>query len=177
MILPFFFLFLMLLVISGALFYLFCFFLPALRLKYDGICDSLATKPVFPEIPGSHVRPDFSKTAALEETDENDLERLPLSRGHGSCSLFHRIYGSGQREPKVCFGFGDCVGSCPQEAIFVRDNHARISRMCNGCGECVGSCPERIISLVPRAKKSGEIEEKDFKFWSACYRLLSVVRR
>ena len=176
MILSLFFLFLMLLLISVAIFYLFCFFLPALKLKYEGISDSLATELQFSESDDVLEQADFSKVAVLEETDESNLEKRLVYKGQKNCRLFHETYGFEYKNPKVCIGFGDCVKICPQEAIFIRNNHAVISESCNGCGKCVGSCPEHLLSLVPRGKKISESEEKGFKFWSLCYRLFLVVR-
>lgn len=177
MILSLFLLFLMLLLISLAIFYLFCFFLPALKLKYEGISDSLASELHFADEATPHgvAQADFSKIAVIEAAESDEKKRL-VYKGEKNCRLFHEVYGSEYTNPKVCIGFGDCAKVCPQEAISVRSNRAVVSALCNGCGLCVESCPERIISLVPRAKKGGESAKKGFKFWSACYKLFLVVR-
>ena len=94
MILSLFFLFLMLLLISVAIFYLFCFFLPALKLKYEGISDSLATELQFSESNDVLEQADFSKVAVLEETDESNLEKRLVYKGQKNCRLFHETYGS-----------------------------------------------------------------------------------
>ena len=176
MILSLFFLFLMLVLISLAIFYLFCFFLPALKLKYEGISDSLATELQFSESDVADVKADFSKIAALEPTDESDLEKRLVYKGQKNCRLFHEAYSSEYKNPRICIGFGDCTKICPQEAISIRKNRAVVSELCNGCGKCLDVCPSHILSLVPRAKKSDESDEKGFKFWAACYKLFMVVR-
>lgn len=173
MILSLFLLFLMLLIISAAIFYLFCFFLPALRLKYEGISSSLATELHFEDESAEKTLPaDFSKIAFVENGAADEEKRL-VYRGEKNCRLFHEIYTSEYKNPKICMGFGDCVKICPQEAISIKNNVAVVSLLCNGCGKCIEYCPEGIISLVPRPKKSQENNEKGFKFWSACYKIIN----
>lgn len=167
-------LFFMLLVISAAIFYLFCFFLPALKLKYEGISDSLATEMQFSDDSMKKPIPsDFSKIAFVEPiSSESESKRL-IYRGEKNCRLFHEMYRSEYENPKVCIGFGDCVKVCPQEAISIKNNCAVVNALCNGCGKCLECCPEHIISLVLRPKKSQENAEKGFKFWSACYKIIN----
>mgnify|MGYP002624832299 CR=1 FL=1 len=175
MILSLFLLFLMIFIITAAIFYLFCFFLPALRLKYEGISASLATELHFDEEKqDSNLQSDFSKVAVIEKTSETPPEKRLVYKGEKNCRLFHQIYRSEYKDPTVCIGFGDCVAVCPQEAITIKHNVATVSKMCNGCGKCISSCPENIISLVPSQKKSQENEGKGFKFCLNCYRLFTV---
>lgn len=174
MILSLFFLFLMLLLICAAIFYLFCFFLPALKVKYEGINSSLASEIQFTDIDADRfIKTDCSYVASLSETDESDLHKRLAYKGEKNCNLFHEIYTSEYNNPKICIGFGDCSKVCPQEAITILNNKAVISSFCNGCGKCVEVCPEKIINLVPRIKKSEEEDVKGFKFWDACYKLFS----
>ncbi len=177
MILSLFFLFLMLLIITAVIFYLFCFFIPALRVKYEGITDSLASELQFSdEDIYDFVKPDFSQKAVVEKIAHNEEQRRMIYKGEKNCRLFHDTYSSEYKNPKICIGFGDCVKVCPQEAISIQDGCAKISDMCNGCGKCVDFCPENIISLVSYEKKSEESLTKGFKFWAACYRLITRVR-
>ncbi|MCR4821576.1 MAG: 4Fe-4S binding protein [Treponema sp.] len=172
MILSLFFLFLMILLITAAIFYLFCFFIPALKIKYEGITDSLATELHFTDDDIYYnVKKDFTKIAAIEDVSDYSEKRLDY-KGEKNCRLFHEIYNSEYKSPKTCIGFGDCAKVCPQQAITIQNNRAHISPMCNGCGRCIDYCPENIISLIPREKKSDKDEEKVFKFWSACYKLI-----
>jgi ferredoxin len=49
----------------------------------------------------------------------------------------------------VCTGCGRCVSICPQRAIAMTNNIARIDRdKCTGCGICVSECPFGAIDLI-----------------------------
>lgn len=177
MILSILFLFLMLLIITAVLFYFFCFFVPALKVKYEGISELLASELKFSREDIYDFYPhDFSKVAVVEDKKHEEDKRRLIYMGEKNCRLFHEIYRSEYTNPKVCIGFGDCVKVCPQEAIIIRDGKAVITSLCNGCGKCIDFCPEKLISLVPEQKNYEENSLKHFKFWSACYKLLFVVR-
>ncbi|MGQ1783963.1 MULTISPECIES: indolepyruvate ferredoxin oxidoreductase subunit alpha [unclassified Saccharicrinis] len=46
-----------------------------------------------------------------------------------------------------CTGCGDCVSSCPNDAITLYGGKASISSSdCVGCGKCVSHCKEGAIS-------------------------------
>lgn len=165
----------MLVLIAAAIFYLFCFFLPALQIKYEGISTLLASELHFTESKIPVPDADFSKTAVIVQEDTTELEKRLIYTGDKNCRLFHEIYSSEYSLPKVCIGFGDCISVCPQQAIRTNGKKVEITPLCNGCGKCVDYCPVNIISLVPRAKKSEENSEKGFKFWTAWYKLFSVV--
>jgi len=178
MILSMIFLFLMILLITALLFYLFCFFLPALKEKYDGISAQLATELHFSDGTDKNLpRPDFSRVAVIEENEDSDERQKRLNYlGEKNCQLFHKNYTSEYKNPKICIGFGDCLKVCPQEAIRIVDNRAVVGDDCNGCGKCVSYCPEKLIRLVvvddsedfAKEKKDGS---KGFKFWSICYKM------
>ena len=190
MILSMVFLFLMLLLITALLFYLFCFFLPALKLKYDGISNELATELHFSDDTNKTVPPpDFTRVAFVDSPESGDENSLPEKRliyiGEKNCWLFHENYTSEYKNPKICIGFGDCVKVCPQEAIKIVGNRAVVSENCDGCGKCLDFCPEKLISLVPvdsnntinKLSKNKKDSRKGFKFWSICYKLISVGMR
>jgi len=42
---------------------------------------------------------------------------------------------------------GACVGSCPQNAIFLNDLVLVFSEECNRCGRCVKVCPVSAITM------------------------------
>lgn len=171
------FLFLMLLIITALIFYLFYFFLPAIKLKYEGISSLLTSELHFSdEDIYDFVSPDFSKVAVVEKTEHEQEDKRLIYRGEKNCRLFYETYGSEYKDTKICIGFGDCVKVCPQEAISIKDNCAKISEMCNGCGKCLDYCPVNVISLVSTQKNTEESLTKGFKFWSACYKLLCRVR-
>ena len=164
-------------IITALIFYLFYFFLPAIKLKYEGISASLTSELHFSnEDIYNFVSPDFSKIAVVEKNvHEQDTKRL-IYKGEKNCQLFYETYGSEYKDTKICIGFGDCVKVCPQEAISIQDNCAKISEMCNGCGKCLDYCPVSVISLVSTQKNTEESLTRGFKFWSACYKLLCRVR-
>jgi NAD-dependent dihydropyrimidine dehydrogenase PreA subunit len=53
--------------------------------------------------------------------------------------------------PAQCDGCGECVISCPENAIYF-DQELQIMRidadLCNGCGECLDWCPHSAIQLA-----------------------------
>ncbi len=46
-----------------------------------------------------------------------------------------------------CHHCGACVGSCPQNAIFLNDLVLVFSEECNRCGRCVKVCPVSAITM------------------------------
>jgi len=50
-----------------------------------------------------------------------------------------------------CMHCGACVGSCPQNAIFLNDIFLEFNELCNRCGRCVKACPVGALKL--EAKK------------------------
>ncbi len=53
-----------------------------------------------------------------------------------------------------CLGLGDCVASCPFDAIHMGENGLpEVDPIaCTGCGNCVKACPRSIIDLVDEIK-------------------------
>jgi len=46
-----------------------------------------------------------------------------------------------------CNSCGECVESCPLDAIAMEDNHAKVDPdTCGDCGACVDACPNEAIS-------------------------------
>ena len=173
MILNFVIIFFMILLITVAIFYIFCFFLPALKIKYEGISDSLATEIHFAdENMHDYVIPNYEKVVKVQCDEIIDEKRRLFYKGERNCQLFHAVYGSEYKDTKVCIGFGDCVKVCPQRAISVKNGRVQISAMCNGCGKCIDFCPENILTLVKKDKTELQVPKKDFKFWYAWYKLL-----
>jgi Na+-translocating ferredoxin:NAD+ oxidoreductase RNF subunit RnfB len=53
-----------------------------------------------------------------------------------------------------CLGFGNCVRSCPFDAISVVNGIASIDKeKCKACGKCVAACPKKLIELIPYNSK------------------------
>ena len=173
-------LFLMLLIITLAIFYLFCFFIPALKFRYEGINDSLATELQFADTKDFPLsKPDVSKIAVIasDDADAASAEKRLLYKGEKNCRLFHSIYSSEYVNPNICIGFGDCIEQCPQKAISIQQGKAVVSNLCDGCGDCLSSCPVHLISLAPRTEENNtKPTEKCFKFWYAWYTLLKQVK-
>jgi Fe-S-cluster-containing hydrogenase component 2 len=51
-------------------------------------------------------------------------------------------------DKEKCTGCGECVDSCPLEAISMKDDKAQVDLdTCGGCGACVDVCAVGAISL------------------------------
>jgi len=46
-----------------------------------------------------------------------------------------------------CTGCGDCVDTCPVEALSIKNEKAVVNDECIDCGACVNTCPNNAISL------------------------------
>jgi ferredoxin len=60
----------------------------------------------------------------------------------------------------TCTGCGDCIPNCPEGALQIIDDKARIisDLFCDGLGACIGHCPVDAISIEER--KAEEYDEK-----------------
>jgi heterodisulfide reductase subunit A len=51
--------------------------------------------------------------------------------------------------PALCAGCGQCVESCPYDAITLESNVAAVNGyQCKGCGTCAATCPNKAMSLI-----------------------------
>lgn len=51
-------------------------------------------------------------------------------------------------DTEKCSGCGECVQSCPLEAIAMQENVAVVDEeTCGDCGACVDVCPNEAISV------------------------------
>jgi len=50
-------------------------------------------------------------------------------------------------EQDKCTGCGECVSSCPMDAITIKDGKAVIDDSCAECGACVDVCPNKALVL------------------------------
>lgn len=68
-----------------------------------------------------------------------------------SCEYAVRLFDGYKKCKYGCLGFGDCIETCPFDAIFINENKvAQVDPLkCKGCGLCVKSCPQNIIKLIP----------------------------
>lgn len=46
-----------------------------------------------------------------------------------------------------CMHCGACVGSCPQNAIYLNDIVLEFNENCNKCGRCVRVCPAGALTM------------------------------
>ena len=54
----------------------------------------------------------------------------------------------------ICKGCGICMYECPNDAITIKDQKAKIIRaLCDGCEVCVESCPNGAI--IPERRRRG----------------------
>lgn len=168
-------LFLIVLAVSAIIYYLFEFFIPALKLKYNDYNDSLATNFEMSSdtLP---VQSKIHKIAVIENHAENktkENKRLNFV-GDENCNLLYSKYTSQYKDEKICIGYGDCSKVCPQSALSIKDSPSVISDLCNGCGKCIDVCPLHLISLKNRnsEQENSSLSQKSFKFWNSCYRIL-----
>lgn len=183
------FLFLFLLACSGVLFFFYGFFVPALKLRYDGIDEILSTEEYLnvEEVEIAKRKKEesdeFSKAcldanisfyatinSGIEQDNKSFLERRLFYKSEKKCGLFYNNYSSEYKNTNCCIGFGDCQTVCPQEAIIIQDGIARITSNCNGCGKCLDVCPINLITLTNEKPK---FIKKYFKFWKNCYKIFN----
>ena len=52
----------------------------------------------------------------------------------------------------ICNGCGNCIPNCPEGALQIIDDKARVisDLFCDGLGACIGECPEEAISIEER---------------------------
>ena len=71
-------------------------------------------------------------------------------QGIGTCAGANLLFAGRKLCSFSCLGYGDCAKVCPQGAITIKDDLARIDHFkCIGCGLCAETCPKKIISMVP----------------------------
>lgn len=60
-----------------------------------------------------------------------------------------------QIDDKKCNGCGLCIPNCPEGALQIIDNKARLisDLFCDGLGACIGHCPKGAIKVVNREAK------------------------
>ena len=48
----------------------------------------------------------------------------------------------------MCMHCGACVGTCPQNAMFLHETRLEFLENCNECGICIRACPVGAIDKV-----------------------------
>ena len=81
-----------------------------------------------------------------------NCENVGIYTGVATCKTATKILGGFKRCPYSCLGLGDCIETCPENAIHL-DIDSNIVVIdpdrCTGCGLCVNECPRNVIKLVP----------------------------
>ena len=69
-------------------------------------------------------------------------------------------------DPDECIGCGDCIDSCPEDAIEGKDGfiHMIDQDLCEQCGKCVGACDEGCIKTATKLPKLPKKRTKVGKF-------------
>ncbi|MEE9464993.1 MAG: RnfABCDGE type electron transport complex subunit B, partial [Candidatus Neomarinimicrobiota bacterium] len=75
--------------------------------------------------------------------------------GIQSCLAADLMAGGEKQCSFGCMGFGDCVDSCPFDALYLHGNRLPvvIEERCTGCGKCVDACPRGVIELHPESHR------------------------
>jgi Na+-translocating ferredoxin:NAD+ oxidoreductase RNF subunit RnfB len=71
--------------------------------------------------------------------------------GAKDCAMLSFVPNGGPKSCNYgCLGFGNCVKSCPFDAIHVENGVAKVdAEACKACGKCVEACPKHLIELIP----------------------------
>ncbi len=74
-----------------------------------------------------------------------------IYKGIKTCLAAHLTFGGDKLCKYGCLGYGDCVVSCPFDAIYIGDNGLPLvdEEKCTACGNCVTACPRNIIEVHP----------------------------
>ncbi len=115
---------------------------------------------------GSLVAQELAEYLGIEETDvatrkavvacNGSPDRINVAkhyRGPLSCRVFSTMNYSSAACTFGCLGFGDCVNTCPFDAISLLPHHIAVvdTTRCTGCGLCTTICPRGLISLQERS--------------------------
>ncbi|MFP4001341.1 MAG: 4Fe-4S binding protein [Thermoplasmata archaeon] len=46
-----------------------------------------------------------------------------------------------------CMHCGGCVGTCPQNSLFLKEFILEVDESCNECGICVKMCPTKSLEI------------------------------
>jgi len=86
---------------------------------------------------------------------DNETAKKAVYAGIKSC-LGASYFGGGEKMCEyACLGFGECVDSCPFNAMYMNANGLPIviEDKCTGCGKCAEVCPQNIIEMHPESHK------------------------
>lgn len=202
MILRIFILFLFVVLLAFILYFIYAIFIPAVKSQTVENTNPLFSEVELNYVDSSeekNINVSDKKAFVLCCPDKKFKKNRLDFNGIKNCKLFSSIYETTNDCTYGCIGYGDCVKVCPQEAIIIKNNTAVITKNCCGCGECVNECPKGLIKLfnIEEVKKMNTLkmcnapdtcltscnkfhtqtkiqipEEKNFKFWDSCYKML-----
>lgn len=83
---------------------------------------------------------------------KNETAKKAEYIGIHTCIAAHLAFGGDKLCQYGCLGFGDCLISCPFDAMVMNDNGLPEvdEELCTGCGNCTDTCPRNIIELHPQ---------------------------
>lgn len=200
MILRILFIFLFILVCSAVLFFIYGIFIPAIKGELKENKNPLFSDVELNYVASTDehkVEVSDKRALVLCNPGRSFKENRLNYSGVQSCALFNSVYGSENDCAFGCIGFGDCAKACPQDAILIKDGIAQITKNCCGCGECIPKCPKNLIKLFDKKDLLNPIklcnapadcftscskfnvsdkveisEQKYFKFWKSCYKIV-----
>ncbi len=79
------------------------------------------------------------------------VKKMAEYYGPLSCSAMDIVSGGDKLCYYGCLGGGDCVESCPFDAMVMNSNGLPevIEELCTGCGMCAKACPRNVIEMHP----------------------------
>ncbi|MFA6936769.1 MAG: 4Fe-4S binding protein [Treponema sp.] len=193
------FLILFTIVLSAFLFFLFCILFPSLKAQKINAEDPLYSRE---ELELITANPHFAhidtglKAIVLCSSQRKFSEKRFSYNGEKDCTIFVNQYETENECTWGCTGFGNCMRSCPRQAINIENSTAVINENCNGCGICISVCPKHLITLIPenvtkyilckapenennictKYRDNSDLnrtQKKGFNFWKKCYKIFN----
>ncbi len=62
-------------------------------------------------------------------------------------------------DKEACIGCEVCVPTCPQSALFMKDDKVEVNEKCNLCGVCISACPVNALSIPKEIKDSSALAD------------------
>lgn len=103
------------------------------------------------EIVGAEVSESVRRVARVKCHGGHSAADAFEYRGPEECASAMLVMGGHKACAQGCLGFGDCVASCPFDAIHMGEGGVPEvdAEKCTACGKCVEACPKDLIVLWP----------------------------